>query len=787
MHIPEDPCRQETPPHGNGGDPRVGRRRLILATLAALLLLAAALLAADWWFCRPEGLTAHYVGRNQCIRCHAKQYHDWLGSDHEQAMAVATPQTVLGNFKNQQFSHFGVTSKFFRRGGKYCVTTDGPSGKSETFDIRYTFGFRPLQQYLVPFPDGRVQCLPLAWDTQRKRWFHLYPNEPIPHSDELHWTRPLQNWNYMCADCHSTNLQKNFDVATNRYHTTWSEISVSCEACHGPGSLHVELSESWRFFWDRRYGLGLPNLKRADAHTVVDSCSPCHARRNLAYPGFRSGQKFLDYYNPELLDRDLYYADGQIKDEDYEYGSFLQSKMYDRQIRCTDCHDPHTARLRGVDPATPWRHVSDNRVCIECHLGQHPAGKYDTPTHDHHPNRSKPGTLCVDCHMAETTYMVVDPRRDHSMRVPRPDLTIALGIPNACNRCHHDKSKGETPEWAESQLRRWYGERKELPSFAYAFAAGRAAKPEGERMLESITRRKDLRPIVRASAIALLSHYGGDTAQYAAFEGLSNDDPLVRMAAVRSLQFLPDVELERRLAPMLHDPIRTVRMEAARILSRTPSHLFNREDRAAFDAALAEYLTGQENLDDHPAAHLNIAVAQANLGDVKKAEAEYRTAIRIDPRFVPARINLAMLDDQQGKKAEAEAELRTVIELEPTLSEAHYSLGLLLGEDEGKIAAAAQSLAKAVALAPENPRMHYNYGLSLQKLGNAAKAEEEFSKAHKLAPEESDFLHALAILYTQQKRWTRAAARAEELVRRHPNDPQLQSLLDFARQQGGKH
>jgi tetratricopeptide (TPR) repeat protein len=778
----EGPSSSETPRRGKEGR-RSGRRRLA-AALAGAALLAAGLLAADWWFCRPEGLTAGYVGREHCVGCHAQQGSAWLGSDHQRAMAVATPKTVLGNFDNQQYRHFDVTSKFFRRGDHYYVTTDGPTGKSETFPVRYTFGVRPLQQYLVPFPDGRIQCLPLAWDTERKRWFHLYPNEPIPHTDVLHWTRPLQNWNYMCADCHSTDLKRNYQPATNRYHTTWSEISVSCEACHGPGSLHVELAESGRLFWDRRYGLGLPSLKRGDARTEVDSCAPCHARRNQAYPGFRPGQKFLDYYLPELLDGDLYYADGQIREEDYEYGSFLQSKMYDRQIRCTDCHDPHTARLRGVDPKTPWQHVADNRVCVECHLGQHPAGKYDTPAHDHHPDRSKPGALCVDCHMPETPYMVVDPRRDHSMRIPRPDLTVALGIPNACNRCHHDRAKGETPAWAERQVRRWYGERKEPPPFAYAFAAGRAGKPEGERLLEAVTRRKDLSPIVRASAIALLGRYGSDTAQYAACDGLGSDEPLVRLAAVRSLPSLADEEIERRLAPLLRDPIRTVRMEAARILSRVPPQRFGREDRAAFDAALAEYLRGQESLDDQPAAHLNIAVVRANLGDVKGAEEEYHTALRIDPRFVPARINLAMLDDQQGKMGEAEGELRRVIELEPKMAEAHYSLGLLLGEDDRHMAAAAQSLAQAVALAPENPRMRYNYGLALQKLGEAAKAEEQLRQAHKLAPEAADYLRALAIFYTQQKRWVSAAACAAELVERHPNDPQAQNLLEYARQKG---
>ena len=296
---------------------------------------------------------------------------------------------------------FAVTSKMFRRGGEFFVTTDGGDGRMTTFPVKYTFGVRPLQQYLVEFPDGRVQCLPVAWDTENKRWYHLYPKEPIPHDDVLHWTRPLQNWNYMCAECHSTNLQKNFDLAHNTYHTAFSEIDVSCEACHGPGSLHVKLAESWGLFWDRRYGFGLPRLKDKDPRVEIETCAPCHSRRRIVYPGSRPGKKLLDHYLPEILDNNLYYADGQVLEEDYDYGSFIQSRMYSKGVRCTDCHDPHTMRVKFLDPDGPWNQVPDNRLCGQsgCHL---PA-KYDTLSHHHHPDASRPGTRCVECHMPETT------------------------------------------------------------------------------------------------------------------------------------------------------------------------------------------------------------------------------------------------------------------------------------------------------------------------------------------------------------------------------------------------
>ena len=723
----------------------------------------------------------------------------------------------------------GVVTKFFRRGDKYYVTTDGPTGELETFQIKYTFGTWPLQQYMVEFPDGRVQCLPIAWDCVKQRWFHLYPNENIPAGDVLHWTGAAQNWNYMCAECHSTNLLKKYDLKTDTFHTTFSQIDVNCQTCHGPGSIHVKLADSWGIFWDRRYGYGLPSLKDENSRIEIETCAPCHSHRRVVYPDHRAGknfsernaEKFLDYYMPSLLDGILYYADGQILEEDYVYGSFIQSKMYQQGIRCTDCHDPHSTRVKFADPDAPRGEITNNRVCTECHMNTHPAGKYDTPAHHHHPDSSKPGTLCVDCHMPETTYMVVDPRRDHSMLIPRPDLTISLGIPNACNGCHHDESKGETPEWAEDLLQKWYGKRKGPKHFAYAIDAGRKGEPEGELMLEAITRRKDLSPMVKASAILLLSRYQSRAGHAAVLSGLGDPEELVRAAAVRAMERRPVDKLRTHLAPMLYDPVRAVRTEAARILSRVTLNKLNEKDRQAFDAALAEYMAGQEYLGDQAPAQMNMGVIHANLGEFEKAQREYKTAIRLDRRFVPARVNLAMLYARQENKAEAVRQLRElvalqrelleeavrraggaadpghdpadagqhaseVIQLRQGLAEAHYSLGLLLAEDESRLAEAAESLGKAATLDRRNPRMYYNYGLALQKLGRADQAERALAAAYNLAPDVPDYLHALAILYTQQERWQRAIQCAGELVRRHPGDPRMRALLEHLKRQAGQ-
>ncbi len=690
---------------------------------------------------------------------------------------------------------FAVTSTMFRRDGKFFAETDNRDGELEEFEVKYVFGVRPLQQYLVEFPDGRVQCLPITWDTENESWYHLYCKEPIPFDDPLHWTGPLQNWNYMCAECHTTNLQKNYNLEENTYHTTWSEIDVSCETCHGPGSLHVKLAESGWVFWDRRYGYGLPDLNEEEPRKVIENCAPCHSRRRIVHPESIPGGKFLDSYLPEVLDGNHYYADGQILEEDYVYGSFIQSRMYDEDVSCIDCHDAHTAKVK----------FTDNRLCCQCHLST----DYDAVSHHHHPDDSQPGTLCVECHMPETKYMVVDPRRDHSLRIPRPELTVRLGIPNACNGCHDDFAKGETPEWAVETVTEWYGERKEPLHFSYGIAAGRELRASGDKQLAAITRQREVRGAIRASAVALLAGYQSGGGEAAAVAGLGDDDELVRAVSVRSLQHLEPDQLHGRLAPMLNDPIRAVRTEAARLLTQVPLRAFSSEERAAFDRALDEYMEGQDCVADQAAAHLNMAVIHTNLArdEIGRAEqayqeaarldsqaatgeardtylravrqateeafGDYRQALRIDPRFLPAKINLAMLLDQRGEKAEAEGQFREILGIEPELAEIHYSLGLLLAEDESRLAEAAESLVKAAELSPRNWRIRYNLGLAYQRLGRPIDAERCFKEALGIASDHPvDCLVALAILYSQQGHREEAARYADELIRLEPGNRQ---------------
>jgi predicted CXXCH cytochrome family protein len=732
-------------------------RRLVWLPLA-LLALAGVALALDWWIALPSGRRATYVGRQRCSECHAQEAAKWTGSDHDRAMELPTAETVRGDFDNCTFTNFGVASRMFRQGDDYFVETEGADGKLQSFPIKYTFGVRPLQQYLVEMERGRIQALPTAWDTKDKRWFHLYPQERIAPDDVLFWTGPAQNWNYMCAECHSTNLRKNYDLASDTYHTEFSEIDVSCEACHGPGSVHVELATSRSAFWDRRYGYGLARLKGKSSKGELNTCAPCHSRRRIVQGDYTPGDEYLDYYALELLDDEHYHVDGQIREEVYEYGSFLQSRMYREGVRCTDCHDPHSLELKA----------GGNQLCAQCHV----PGKYDGPAHHHH-TVGKSGANCVDCHMPETTYMVVDPRRDHSIRVPRPDLSVTLGTPNACNGCHEKESR----EWSRDWVNKWYGpKRLHEPHYAHAIAGGRARKREAEEQLAKLIRRDDVGPIVRASAASLLGRYSSKASQEALERALEDDDALVRAAAVSALEQSPTEVMAELLAPALNDPVRLVRTEAARVLSGAPAAELNVDARRALEAATAEYIAGQKVNSDQPAAHLNLGVLAERRGEVADALQEYRTALRLGPEFVPALNNLALLEHAQGNSSEAEQRFRRIIELQPDFAAAHYSLGLLLAEQHNRLSEAIEEMATAVRLDPTQARMQYNLGLAQQQIGKGDEAELALRAACEIDPRMADAWHALALVYAERGDWERARQCADRLTRLAPAEPTYREL-----------
>jgi predicted CXXCH cytochrome family protein len=721
-----------------------------------------------------------FVGTTVCASCHVEQHARWLGSHHDLAMQEVDERTVLGSFDEVTFTYNGVTSTFFRRDGKFFVRTDGPDGALGEYEIAYTFGVDPLQQYLIRMPGGRLQVLGIAWDTRPRaaggqRWFHLYPDERVAAGDPLHWTSLYQTWNLMCAECHSTNLRKRFDIGSNAYATTWDEIDVGCEACHGPGERHVAWASTRQAGQGAGDSMGLAvRFTSADAGYEVDACARCHARRHSVSAEDRRGRPLLDDFVPELLRADLYHADGQILDEVYVYGSFLQSKMYRRGVRCTDCHDPHGADLRAPG----------NAVCVQCHRTGKQARfptlrqqDYDAPAHHHHAAGSA-AAQCVSCHMPERVYMVIDPRRDHSFRIPRPDLSVTLGIPNACTGCHADKP----PEWAAEAVTKWSGRTREPPAhFAAAIAAGRRGAREAEAQLVTIASDPQQPAIVRATALDLLRGYGRP-----GFESMvraSRDtDALVRAVAVGGLERLPPSERLAAAAPLLTDPVRAVRTEAARVLVSVPAESFDPAQRRAFEAALTEFTDAQMAQADTPAAHLNLAMIHTGRGDAARAEQAYLTAIRIDPGFLPARFNLANLYNATGRNRDAERILREGIARVPAEGELYYSLGLLLAEEQ-RLDEAVTALGKAAALLPHRARVQYNHGLALQHVGERDAAERALLTAYRIDPGDVAVVNALAVFYAQGRQWDRAAPYAQRLVELAPENRAARELREHIKAQ----
>jgi Flp pilus assembly protein TadD len=707
-------------------------------------------------------------------------------------MQVAYEETVLGDFNNTTFTYFGVTSRFFKRNGTFFVRTDGPDGKLHEYEITYTFGVTPLQQYLIQFPDGRYQVLGIAWDSRPageggQRWFHLYPNEKITHDDILHWTGLNQNWNFMCAECHSTNLQKNYDLAKDRYETTWSEINVSCEACHGPGSRHVDWAQAASRAEKSRYedqkglvvNLKDPNngtwdiVKGADtakrstplqSNVQIETCARCHSRRSVVHDDYVYGRPLMDTHRPALLTEALYHVDGQILEEVYVYGSFLQSKMYHAGVTCSDCHDPHSLKV----------HAADNALCTSCHLPT----KYDTPSHHFH-GPGSPGASCVECHMPARAYMVVDPRRDHSMRVPRPDLSVKLATPNACNTCHTDRST----QWAADAVEKWYGPLRSTDvHFGEALHAGRSGLPGAEDALVNLAG-DDAKPnVARASALSLLRRYPSPASVRAIQRGLEDDDPLVRLSALRGLELLEPKDRLGPAYPLLNDPIRAVRIEAARVLAPAPRTMMTTEQREVLDHIIAEYVESQRVNADRPSAHLNLGVLYTQNGKFDKAEAAYRTALRIDPSFVQSYVNLADLYRLEGRDDEGERILREALEIAPRNADVYQALGLLLVRHK-RMSEAVKSLAQSATLRPDNPHYSYVYAVALNTTGRSQEAIRVLKEAHARHPNDREVLYALVVFNRDMGNLDVAGQYVEKLVALSPQDPTARRLLNQLKQQ----
>ena len=716
-------------------------KRLTPVKLVLLLLVLA---------CPALAAAQEYVGSGKCESCHAQAYEAWKGSHHYQAMLPATAENVLGDFSGQTFEYGGITSRFYHRDGKYYVETDNKNGELQEFEIAYTFGFFPLQQYLVPFDGGRFQALNIVWDSRAKseggqRWVHLYPEDPVTHEDAVHWTGSFQNWNSRCAFCHSTNLQKNYSAATDSYTTTWEEINVACEACHGPASLHMEWAGGEQRAEDKGFAFSLNDrgafgpadgastrtFARTDGKRPtlqVETCAACHSRRS-ELADYHPGKPFNDQYVLTPVSPGMYFPDGQINDEVYVYGSFLQSKMHQAGVVCTNCHDPHSNAVR----------VETNSLCTQCHV----ATVYDRPEHHRHQQGGQ-GASCVNCHMPVKTYMVVDDRHDHSFRIPEPRLTLELGVPNTCNQCHDDQNA----QWALDALDSWGVSTDIRAGHARVLSAAWSGQAAVLPALLALAMQPDSPSMLRSSAMMSTQNFPSQETLAALQQQLSSGDSLLRASAVQSMDWVPVAQRYAMLRDLITDDSKSVRMAVARQLSSFPADQLPGSSATELKKLFQEYLDSMKRNADMPEEQMNMGLFYNVTGDPIAAEKAYRTALKLSPMYVPALLNLADLYRASGMEQQAEPLLQRAITLAPDDSNSNHAMGLLLVR-QGKLAEALPYLQTAASASPWNIRYSYVYAVALWETGSKTRAVEVLESALGRHPGNRELVSALASYYQQ--------------------------------------
>ncbi|THD49116.1 MAG: tetratricopeptide repeat protein [Bradyrhizobium sp.] len=770
-------------------------RLIWISAVAAVLVIAAAGFGLHLRSGNGIAPTASFVGSQTCAGCHQTEAKLWEASQHKAAMQHATDKTVLGDFNDAGFDYYGVHSRFFRKDGKFLVETDGADGKLAVFEVKYTFGIDPLQQYLVEFPDGRIQTLSIAWDSRPKekggqRWFHIYPDEEIKHDDILHWTRLNQNWNFMCAECHSTGLRKNYDASTDHFATGWAEISVGCEACHGQGSSHAAWARDQKSWWpfgkreDLNKGLLVRFDERSDVTWPIDpqtgtarrsagpvtlrkeveTCGLCHARRAGFHEDWIPGRWLSQTHVVEPLARSTYQVDGSIRDveEPYNYTPFKQSKMFAAGVTCSDCHEPHSSKLR----------VSGEGVCLQCHASE----KYADVRHRHHGGVDPPPT-CISCHMPARTYMVVDPRHDHSFRIPRPDLSVTLGTPNACNDCHGDKA----PQWAAAAVEGWFGpDRKGFQTYGAAFHASRTDQADAAALLAALAADPNAPAVARASALDELGSRVSPANIGLARTALADADPMVRIGGLDMLENVPAGQIWPWVSALLSDPVRGVRIRAASLLAAVPTASQPPADRERFERAATEFVAAQRFNADRPEARTTLGNFLARRGQPVGAETEYKAALQLSPRYVAATINLADLYRQLGRDSDGEAVLRAATAVSPRDAAAYHALGLTLTRLKKPEAALAE-FRRATELAPDGARYAYVYAVALNSGGQGDKAMAVLKESLALHPNDRDILSALVAFNRAAGDTGSALAYAERLAVVMPDDRGLAGLIQELR------
>ncbi|WP_159022432.1 tetratricopeptide repeat protein [Formosa sp. L2A11] len=667
-----------------------------------------------------------FVGDSQCMTCHKGVFDDWSGSDHDLAMQVANDSTVLGDFNNVKTIIDGVSYHFTKANDKFMVHVKEIDGSETDYEITYTFGVKPLQQYLIEFDRGRKQVLRVTWDSVKNRWYHQYKGDQIDPHDWLHWTETAQNWNTMCAECHSTNLKKNYDVETDAFNTTYSIINVSCESCHGPAERHVYWAEHVQDSIHTENTYIIPGNSQL---SQMNMCAPCHARRARLTEKMIPGTAFEDQYMLQNITNDLYHGDGQIEDEDYVYGSFLQSKMYHDGVKCSDCHNPHTLKVK----------FQDNRLCLQCH-----APSYDEPSHHFH-EKATEGSKCINCHMTGALYMGNDFRRDHSFRLPRPDQSVEYGTPNACTQCHQDKSD----EWAAKQVVDWYGtERLDHFSDDLLISNKSNINDQERDRLDQFINNLNYPAIARSTVISNLNITNKEQFE-AILKSLEDPSAMVRYSALQKFRGVSPQDRVSIASKYLSDTTRLVRIGAMQLLTGVDTQILATVNQTALSKARNELETMMFTNADFSTGRLQLGDYYLQNNDIDNAIKNYELALKKDSLLLPVYSNLATSYSLKGDSKLALNTLNLWLKKEPKEGRAHYLRALLYFELK-QYDAAVSNLKMAIQIDPTDTRSMYNLSTYYYQNKQFSDAESVILKAIKLQKSNQDYQYLLALIYRDQ-------------------------------------
>ncbi|MEP1447247.1 MAG: multiheme c-type cytochrome [Paraglaciecola sp.] len=719
-----------------------------------------------------------YIGSDSCKSCHEIEHQQWQTSDHHKAMQSPSAESVLGDFSNKTVEFHNIKSRFFVEDKQYFVETQNKQGKTQIFPVIYTFGFDPLQQYILDTGNGHMQAFNIAWDTRPdadggQRWYHLQPDESITNEHPFFWQRHFQNWNSRCAECHTTGYDKNYQLETNSYATQFAEATVGCESCHGPAALHQTQATSNKFdankgftqqlikppIWGFAPNDPIANLVSERTNQYMQQCADCHSRRlPIADKTQTINNAPTDYHDTNslsLLSTNLYFDDGQIKDEVFVMGSFLQSKMAKAGVTCSNCHNPHSGKLK----------LPGNQTCTQCHS----AATFDIPEHHQHKADSL-GSQCVECHMPSRTYMQVDDRRDHSFVLPNAAVSAAIDSPNACMNCHQ---KEDLP-WVATQLAIW---RSEQPKSSSPLAQTEHwtdihRLPNSEQLPFAKQQLTKTSPIVAAKLLEIINRQPSQESVTLAIEQLNSQEPLLRRAAIDVLRALPPNQGYQYLYPMLKDPVKSVRFHASSLLaswlSQIPETLL-----PELSFAIEEYTASLLLTADFPTSQLSLAQLALAMGDNKKAQQHFEQALIIAPNLPIAMLSLADYWRQTNNQTKELAILEKAVAIHHDFADVFHQYGLFWVRKK-EYYKAAKWLVKASEQNDAQPYYAYVAATALDTIKRTTQAVDMLLQANRRWPQQNDLLYSLALYSEKTKNEAALKMALKDLRSLMPNNPQVQ-------------